>query len=205
MNIEIRKARSDDLGFVFPMVYSSGPHEYDYVFNVGNKTIQDYFSFAFPSKFGTQSHRVFTVATVNDQVVGIGAFYCGNDNIQLNLGNFWNVLRFYGPIDLIKVAQNSSYIDTILPPPEADAEYIGQLGVKEEFRGCGIGTILIQNQIDLARKNGRRKCTLDVATTNPQAQKLYKRLGFKVIQENTWNYPNSRIHVPSQRRMELIF
>ncbi len=97
MNINFRKAEPDDIRVVLPMIYSSGPHEFDYIFNVGNKTTADYLLFAFPTRLGTQSHRAFTVATVHRQFVGISAFYTGSDNLQLNLGNFWNVFRFYGP------------------------------------------------------------------------------------------------------------
>ena len=187
------------------MIYSSGPHEFDYIFHVGNKTTADYLLFAFPTRSGTQSHRVFTVATVNGQVAGIGALYTGNDNLRLSLGNFWNVFRFYGPQGTIKVAQQAGRIETILPPATANAGYISQLGVKEEFRGVGVGTVLLSELIERTQKMGVRKCILDVATTNLRAQILYERLGFKVVQENKWNYPDSKIHVPSQRRMELIF
>ena len=205
MNINMREAQPDDVRFVFPLIYSAGPHEFDYVFNIGNQTFHDYFTFAFPTKFGSVSYRIYTVAIVDNQVVGVGAFYCGKDYTRLALGTLWNVLRFYGPLHLIEFMQRSVRLATILPPPDADAEHIEQVGVKEEFRGCGIGTALLQHQIGLARTKRLRKCTLDVATTNPQAQKLYERLGFKVVMENKWKYPDSRIHVPNERRMELVF
>jgi ribosomal protein S18 acetylase RimI-like enzyme len=205
MNIDFRTAEPSDVQMALPMIYSSGPHEFDYIFNVGNKTTADYLLFAFPTRFGTQSHRIFTVATANGQVAGIGALYTGNDNLRLSLGNFWNVFRFYGAQHTIKVAQRAGHIETILPPSAANAGYISQLGVKEEFRGDGVGTALIGQLIELTRNRGLRKCVLDVAITNPRAQALYERLGFKVVQENKWNYPDSKIHVPSQRRMELIF
>jgi ribosomal protein S18 acetylase RimI-like enzyme len=205
MNINLRKAQPDDIRFVYPLIYSSGPHEFDYVLNVGNKTTQDYLFFVFPSKLGINSYRVYTVATANSQIVGIGAFYSGRDNLRLSLGSFWNLFRFYGPQNIIKVAQRVAHLETILSPPDAHAGLISQLGVKEEFRGCGIGTAIIGNQIGLARKMRLRKCVLDVAMTNPRAQVLYERLGFTVVQENRWNYPDSISPVPGQRRMELVF
>jgi ribosomal protein S18 acetylase RimI-like enzyme len=203
LKIKIRKAHPDDVQFIVPMIYSSGPHEFDYIFNVANKTAQSYISFAFPGRSGAQSHSVHMVATLNDEVVGIGAFYSGRDGGRLGLGNIWTALRFYGPQNIMKVAQRAAHIETIIPPAEVDAGFISQLGVKEELRGCGIGTAIIQHQIELARSMGLRKCTLDVAMTNPRAQALYERLGFKVVRENKWNYPDSEIQVPGQRRMEL--
>lgn len=204
MDIKIRTAHPDDVHSVIPMIYSSGPHEFDYIFNVGNKTTQEYLHFAFPNKSGTQSHSVYIVATVNDQPAGIGAFYSGRDNARLGLGNILTVLRFYGLKNMMQVAQRAARIETIIPPADADAGFISQLGVKEEFRSYGIGTALIQHQVELARNLGLRKCTLDVAITNPRAQALYERLGFKVVQENQWNYHGANSHVPGQRRMERV-
>lgn len=204
IDIRIRNAQPEDVEFAVPLIYSSGPHEFDYIFNVANKTAGDYLSFAFPKRSGTQSYCIHKVATVNGQVVGIGAFYPGRDNARLAVGNVWTALRFYGPQNIMKVAQRATHIETIIPPVEADTGFISQLGVKEEFRGSGTGTAIIQHHVELARHMGLRKCTLDVATTNPRAQALYERLGFKVVRENKWNYPDSKIHVPGQRRMELV-
>ena len=202
MNINIRKAQPDDVRFVIPMIYSSGPHEFDYVLNAGNKTAHDYLSFAFPTKLGAQCHRVFTVATIHDQVVGVAAFYSGLDYSRLNLEGAWNVLRFYGLRNTIKIGQRSEQLETIIPRPEADAGFINQVGVREEFRSSGVGTALIQHLTEHARKIELRKCVLDVAMTNPRAQALYERLMFKVVQENPWKHLHVA-DVPGQRRMAL--
>ena len=204
MEIDIRKAQPEDVRLVLPLIYSSGPHEFDYVLHVGNKTTLDYLSFAFPTKSGRQSHRVHTVATIDNQVVGVGAFYSGRDSLRLDLGDSWTALRFYGPLQVMKVAQRAGHLESVIPPLASDAGLIIQLGVSEEFRGCGIGKALIQYQIELARRIRLRKCVLDVAVTNPRAQALYARLGFKVVQESEWEYRNAEIHVPGQRRMELV-
>lgn len=205
LSINIRRAQPGDVDSAIPLIYSSGPHEFDYIFNLGNKTAQDYLSFAFPGRLGSQSHRVCTVATVDGLVVGIGSFFTSRDNLQLGFGNFWNILRFYGLPATMKVARRTVRMENIIPPPEADAGFICQLGIQEKWRGYGIGTALIRHYSQLALQMGLRKCILDVAITNPRAQVLYERLGFKVVQENKWNDPNSKIRVPDQRRMELVF
>ena len=204
MDINIRRAQPEDAKIVFPMVYSSGPHEFDYIFNLGGKTFKDYFDFAFPRNFGVNSHCVYKVATVDDKVLGIGAFIYASDRLYLDLGNFWCVIRFYGLNNILKISRASSHIDTILPPPKANELYIGQLGVKEESRGQGIGSALIRHGIELARAKGLHKCVLNVAVTNPQAQRLYERSGFKVVCEHKWNYSDSPIQVPGQVRMEFV-
>ena len=102
---------------------------------------------------------------------------------------FFRVYSCHLPIDEIRVSKNRA----LRKPCDA------------EFQGLGVGTALLRELIERTRKMGVRKCMLDVATTNPRAQNLYERLRFNVVQDNKWNYPDSKIHVPGQRRMELIF
>ena len=57
--------------------------------------------------------------------------------------------------------------------------YIGEIFLTKPHRGKGIGTTLLKNEIDL-----HDKIKLQVAYDNPKAMKLYKSLGFKVIDKN---------------------
>ena len=72
------------------------------------------------------------------------------------------------------------------------------------MRGRGIGTALLTDQIEMARSKGFRRCALDVAVTNPRAQVLYERLGFRVVGERKWHITSSAVHVPDMRRMEML-
>lgn len=95
MGIHFRTARPTDIEQSIPLIYSAAVEAFDYAF--GNKRYQaiDFLRSAFPSKglFGYNNH---VVATIEDQVVGIGAFYSGAEFNQLNLGNVFQILKFYG-------------------------------------------------------------------------------------------------------------
>ena len=58
--------------------------------------------------------------------------------------------------------------------------YVANLGVREDYRSKGVGTKLIEWQKEIAISKGYKLMSLDVATHNRQAQKLYERLGFQV-------------------------
>lgn len=60
--------------------------------------------------------------------------------------------------------------------------YIDNLFVHPEFRSRGIGTTLIQSVESLFKKKGANKMRLYVAEQNINAEKLYKKLGFKFHQ-----------------------
>ena len=52
------------------------------------------------------------------------------------------------------------------------------MGILPEYRGKGIGTKLIQANLDHAKKIGLEKIELDVFTSNTRAIALYKKIGF---------------------------
>ncbi len=55
--------------------------------------------------------------------------------------------------------------------------------VSEEARGRGIGTLLMQEAIEIAQREKYKELTLAVIDTNEQAKKLYETLGFKTLKK----------------------
>lgn len=61
---------------------------------------------------------------------------------------------------------------------------IEAVAVAGSIRGKGIGTQLIEHVCRLAKSSGYRGLVLEVVDTNPQAQKLYERLGFTILKKD---------------------
>lgn len=59
-----------------------------------------------------------------------------------------------------------------------DEAHITNIAVHPEFRGVGIGNILMQDMIKTAKSNGVVNMTLEVRTGNAVALNLYKKYGF---------------------------
>lgn len=53
------------------------------------------------------------------------------------------------------------------------------MAIRKEFRGSGIGSILLREAISWARKKGFHRLELGVLSTNQQAISLYKKFGFQ--------------------------
>ncbi|MGJ8690481.1 MAG: GNAT family N-acetyltransferase [Gammaproteobacteria bacterium] len=74
----------------------------------------------------------------------------------------------------------------ILVPPESKARRIARgnevemqlLGVKSNYRNCGLGRLLILNVIAKAKYDGRSKIILWTQPTMVNAQRLYESFGF---------------------------
>ena len=68
---------------------------------------------------------------------------------------------------------------------------ITNLLVLEKFRGKGIGTALIEKDIEIGIQNGARMAVLETQTCNPRAVEFYLKTGFKPIGFDLFSYSNS--------------
>jgi carbonic anhydrase len=73
-----------------------------------------------------------------------------------------------------------------------------RLFVRDGFRGSGCGRALVDSIIAWARKAGYRRILLDTLPAMDQAQRLYRRLGFRDVA------PYRHNPVPGARFLELI-
>ena len=64
--------------------------------------------------------------------------------------------------------------------------YIDSIAVFESCRGKGVATKLLNAVVDKARGMGLPAVGLLVDTGNPKAEKLYGRVGFSYVGDNTW-------------------
>jgi ribosomal-protein-alanine N-acetyltransferase len=63
----------------------------------------------------------------------------------------------------------------------ADELHVNNVAVRPEFRGQGIGSLLLQTTLDQARKRDAKMAQLEVRAGNAEAQKLYQRCGFTTV------------------------
>ncbi len=61
--------------------------------------------------------------------------------------------------------------------------HLTDISLLPEYRGQGIGAKLIKDLLDEARQSGK-PCRLQVLKTNPDAARLYERLGFSATGED---------------------
>jgi ribosomal protein S18 acetylase RimI-like enzyme len=66
--------------------------------------------------------------------------------------------------------------------------YVQGIAIEPEYRGAGIGSLLMRDLEGCAKTNGSSRLSLDVSAKNSDAMRFYKRLG--MVETSVW--PNSR-------------
>jgi len=61
--------------------------------------------------------------------------------------------------------------------------YIDNVATEFNYRDKGLGFNLIQNSIQVAKKEGLEKLTLDVTKNNQNAIRLYEKIGFNIVRD----------------------
>jgi ribosomal protein S18 acetylase RimI-like enzyme len=201
VNVNFRKACKHDAEKAVPLLYSSGISQFEYGFSCGDCTAMAFLKFAFADGRGFFGWRNHTVVTLDNAVVGIGAFYNGHEYWQLSIELIWQVLRFYPFKYIASVLWHIHQLQKLMPKPSADMHYIANFAVRADMRSHNIGTSLLLRQQSVAKQLGRTSCALDVSVDNPRAQALYERLGFKAIKRQKFN--GKKACVADTLRMEI--
>jgi len=200
--LTFRAATAADVADAVPLIYSSGPSAFDYVFDVGSdRSAQEFLRFAYlkgGGEFGWQAHRI---AEIGGRVAAAGAAFDGHAVLHFTMVSALLILRFYGPIRAWGVMVRGLRTETVIRPPRAEEYYLCHVGVREELRGQGIGARFMRHLLEGLDAEQHRCATLDVAITNPRAQLLYERLGFVVRVLRASKLHNRRGRVSDHYRM----
>jgi ribosomal protein S18 acetylase RimI-like enzyme len=198
MEVTLRSAQADDVDLAVPLVYSSGPDAFRYVFGEAEPFLRR----AFLDGRGEFGYRNHTVAVSEGRVVGVGAGYAGDTALTFTLAAARQIAGHY-KLAAPGVIARGLRAEGVIEPPDRDVQYIAHLGVEPAMQGHGVGTLLVGHFIELGRAVGLARAELDVAITNPRAQALYERLGFVVIEERQSSLENGHGKVVNHRRMAL--
>ncbi len=203
--VRFRAATAQDAGAAVPLIHSSGPAAFDYVFALpGHCDAQAFLRRAFVDGAGEFGWRNHIVGELEGVVVAVGAGYGGETALKFTLAAARQIFAHYGLRHAPGVIARGLRVERMMPPPARGMHYLAHLGVSPALRGQGIGRALIDELIRRGLQQERRRMVLDVAASNPRAQALYARLGFAVTGERHSTLANAQGTVPDHRRMERV-
>lgn len=198
--VTIRPATAADIAVV-PLIYSSGPEMFSFLFDRYDRTAMSFIERCFISGKGFYGYENQWLAEVDGQVLGSMTIYSGVEHATLERQMSKPLFRHYGPINVMRVLRDVMATEHWILPPPKDTEYLANLGVAPEARGKGVGTALLEFGLQRAAQRGKAHFALDVADTNPHAERLYRRFG--MTQE--WEKAYSRkADIPKMRRLSMV-
>lgn len=205
LQVRFRPAVPDDAAVAVPLIYSSGPVAFDYVFTTreGGDACA-FLQHCFIDGAGEFGWRNHWVGVIEGKVVAVGAGFGAETKWRFMRAAARQILGHYGLPRGLGVIARGLRVESLIPPPSGAMHYLAHLAVLPELRGHGVGRALIEQLVGKARELGRRQVVLDVAASNPRAEALYRRAGFKVVSERLSRLTNDRGRVPDHRRMERL-
>ncbi len=92
--------------------------------------------------------------------------------------HFLDELRSPHGFPLVAVTDGGALAGYLCPSLLLDAGEILDVAVGREFRGAGIGRLLVESSLRLFREQGANRVYLEVRASNEAAISLYRALGF---------------------------
>lgn len=180
--MSIRKAESRDASQIAPLILSSGPVAFEYIFSRSHgPEVINFLNAEFARNRTMFSHRHHFVYDLGSEVMAsIGSFDAASHGATF-LGNAKAIFRHYGVRGILK---GLIFELRLVKAPRKACLYLCHIAVRADSRGKGIAAQMINFMMKKGREGGYRYLSLDVAEKNTNAFRLYQKMGFKVIQRN---------------------
>lgn len=173
--IVIRRASKEDAEDSANLILISAPSLFLTIFDSEAKQTIKYLF--------TQSKNLFSfehacVAEVEDKIAGIILSYDYSTRIKESLRTGRLLLKYKG---LKFIAKFYSWVNLYsIGDVSRNDYYISNLAVYSEHRGLGIGTRLISEAENEAKKYKLKRVALDVETHNERAVNFYRKLKYRI-------------------------
>lgn len=127
------------------------------------------------------SYDITHVAQVDGRVVGMSSGLPGGAITGRSIRTALSLLQAYGPVGMIRLVPRLLALRDGSPGAPERHYHLVNLAVASEWRGAGIGSMLIERVHLSARSEGFAECSLTVINENDAARRLYQRLGYRQI------------------------
>lgn len=200
--IELRPSKKEEVDLAVPLIYSSGPPTFEYVFKNKEVAAQVFLKYAFVREGGEFSYQNHHSLYLDGQMVGVGSAFNAKEASGFTVADALNIFRFYG-FKSFSAIKPGLKVEKMIKLPKGNEIALAHLGIASELRGQGLGTKMMDLLKERANKTADSYWILDVSEENPKAKALYDRLGFKTTQKHISTLKNQYSYVANHFRMEL--
>ena len=203
MKIELKPSHPSEVEIAAPLMYSSGPDAFEYVFKNHKVSAVDFLKYAFVRKGGEFSFDNQYSLYKEGKMVGLGSIFDAKKAASFTTTDALNILRFYG-FKSVPIIKHGLRVERIIELPKKEEIVLAHLAILPSLRGQGLGTLLIDALMKKVNASSANKYVLDVSEENPRAKALYERLGFVTTRKMESSLKNQFSYVPTHFRMEKM-
>ncbi len=201
--VELRKSQKSEVDIAVPLIYSSGPPSFEYVFKNDQVGAIDFLKHAFVRVGGEFSFDNHHSLYLDNKMVGVGSVFDAKQAASFTLYDGKNILRFY-KLKSLGIIRRGLQVEGLIKLPEKKEIVLAHLGILPTMQSKGLGTKLIHGLMEKANKDSDSHFILDVSEENPRAKALYDRLDFTVTKKNDSTLKNKYSYVANHFRMERL-
>jgi len=202
MGVEFRPCVPSDVDEAVPLIFSSGPPAFNFVFTNGKVTAVDFLKYAFQRNGGEFSYDNHFAMLKDQKLIGVGSVFSGVRANGFMLSEIRNITSFY-KIGAMSVLLRGLKIEKTIKPPTKNEISIAHLAINEKERSKGYGEKLVRFLLQEANKSDSNYYVLDVSEENPRAKQLYDRMGFIVHSHNLSSQKTEHGYIANHYRMHL--
>ncbi len=175
---------------VAALIYETDRETFDFFYQ-NQATASQYIEKLVRVGNNTLGQEHVNVVTRDGEVIGILLHSWGQDHHRIReLKVLFRNLNLLDAFRFILIDLKDSLILSNLKKGDF---YLAGVAVDEKVRGKGIGGLILDRAVEMARERGCKRVVLDVALDNPGAKRLYGRTGFKVYNKRSFPWFGKKI------------
>jgi ribosomal protein S18 acetylase RimI-like enzyme len=180
--LTIRKASVDDMPLIAELI--AGDPGKEALGILGNaKTARRFGLGMYGVPPGSRAWKNCAVAEAGKEVIGV--IQTGSEEtVRITPGLAFLALRTLGPLGVVRALSRMKARDRVHIRPPAGTCHITEIDVDPQYRGRGIGGMLLDHAEAEAGDAGYKQMSLSTTMDNP-ARRLYERHGFRVVETKT--------------------
>jgi ribosomal protein S18 acetylase RimI-like enzyme len=203
-SLSIRTATPSDVDWAAQLVFSAGPGLFSYVFATRPEEALEIFVRAFAVPNHAFSYEHTQILEVADRPAGLILAYPGTVKRKAE-EHVQGVMAHIIPLQRVpRILVNLADLNRIKQDVKPDEYYILSLCIAPEYGGKGLGMALLRDAEAQARDYQCRSACIDVAYTNPAAQRWLQYMGYNITCSKTSHRFEHMTDAGGLHRMEHI-
>lgn len=199
--IQFRPCKPSDVERAVPLIYSSGPDAFNYVFNTKKLSATDFLRFAFKTEGGEFGYDNHIALIYEDELIGIGSAFSGAKAGSFTFHDAVKILKLY-KLTAFGVMIRGLGVEQIIKLPKKNEIALAHIAIHPDRRSKGFGEAMMTYLMKQTNLKADEYFILDVSELNPRAKALYERLGFTDEKLNLSKLSNENGTVANHYRMK---